>query len=150
MCATPQGPVMREMLMQAGVIGFVLLTSSILAQAAGNDRSDDKGKQITVGGTQTSGIEGQVSIGPVRPIERKGVANQRPYEARITVLNATGREIASVNSNPEGKFRIALPPGTYVLRPEQPGLYPRASAQQVKVSRDRITQVDITYDSGIR
>ena len=141
---------MREALMQAWVIGFALLASPISAEAAGNDRSDDKGRQAAVAGSQTSGIEGQVSIRPVRPIERKGVANQRPYEARITVLDTAGHEIASVNSDPEGKFRIALPPGTYVLRPEQPGLYPRASAQRVEVSRDRITRVGIVYDSGMR
>jgi hypothetical protein len=83
-------------------------------------------------------------------VERKGVPNQRPYQARITVLDPAGREVAVVDSDAEGKFRMALPPGTYVLRPESSGLYPRASEQRVEVSQNRVTRVEIVYDSGMR
>jgi hypothetical protein len=43
-----------------------------------------------------------------------------------------------------------LPPGAYVLRPESPGLYPRASQQRVVVPRNALARVDIVYDSGMR
>ena len=46
--------------------------------------------------------------------------------------------------------RIALPPGTYVLRPESPGFYPRASQRRVEVGSHGVSHVDIVYDSGMR
>lgn len=131
-------------------IGLVLLASSVWADGASNARSGTEGGRRLVSGSEASGVEGQVSIRPVRPVERKGVPNQRPYQARITVLDPAGREVAVVDSDAEGKFRMALPPGTYVLRPESSGLYPRASEQRVEVGRNRVTRVDIVYDSGMR
>ena len=131
-------------------IGLVLLASPVWADGASNDRSGTEGGRRIVAGSEASGIEGQVSIRPVRPVERKGVPNQRAYQARITVLDPTGREVAVVDSDAEGKFRIALPPGTYVLRPESPGLYPRASEQRVEVGPNSVSRVEIVYDSGIR
>ena len=138
--------------MRAWVIGIVLvlLASPVWADGASNDRSDTKGERRMVSESEASGVEGQVSIRPVRPVERKGVPNQRSYQARITVLDPTGREVAVVDSDAEGKFRLALPPGTYVLRPESSGLYPRASEQRVEVGRNRVTRVEIVYDSGMR
>ena len=138
--------------MRAWVIGIVLvlLASPVWADGASNDRSDTKGGRRMVSESEASGVEGQVSIRPVRPVERKGVPNQRPYQARITVLDPAGHEVAVVDSDAEGKFRLALPPGTYVLRPESSGLYPRASEQRVEVGRNRVTRVEIIYDSGMR
>jgi len=97
-----------------------------------------------------SGIEGRVIIRPVRPVERRGTANQRAYQAKITVLNAAGREVAAVETDAEGRFRLPLPPGPYVLRPESPGVYPRAAEQRVLVQHNEMTQVEIVYDSGMR
>ncbi len=139
-------------LMRAWVIGIglVLLACPPWAVATSHDRSGTAEGQRIVAGSETSGIEGQVSIRPVRPVERKGVPNARPYQARITVLDPAGREVAAIDSDAEGKFRLTLPPGTYVLRPEASGLYPRASEQRVEVGRNRATRVDIVYDSGMR
>lgn len=100
--------------------------------------------------SNASGIEGEVSIGPVRSVEKPGMPNRRPYAAHITVLDQGGHEVASVDSDAAGKFQVALPPGTYVLRPESAGLYPRAAEQRVKVGRDRMTRVAVAYDSGRR
>jgi hypothetical protein len=131
-------------------IGLVLLASLACADRTSNDRSGTEGGRQIVAESEASGVEGQVSIRPVRSVERKGVPNQRPYQARITVLDPAGREVCVVGSDAEGKFRMALPPGTYVLRPESSGLYPRASEQRVEVSQNRVTRVEIVYDSGMR
>jgi Carboxypeptidase regulatory-like domain len=131
-------------------IGLVLLASPVWTDGASNNWSGIEGGRRIMAVSEASSIEGQVSIRPVRPVERKGVPNQRPYQARITVLDHSGSEVAVVDSDAEGKFRIALPPGTYVLRPESSGLYPRASEQRVEVGRNRVTQVEIVYDSGMR
>ncbi len=97
-----------------------------------------------------SGIAGEVDIRPVRPHVTFGVPNTQPYQAKVEVLDANGRAITTFESDPNGSFRIVLPPGKYTLRPQSPGLYPRASQQTVVVGPQRFTQVHITYDSGIR
>ena len=97
-----------------------------------------------------SGIEGRVTIRPVRPVERKGASNERAYQAKIRVLDASGHEVAMVESDAEGRFRVPLSPGSYVLRPESPGRYPRASEQRVVVRPGDMTDVAIVYDSGMR
>ena len=98
----------------------------------------------------TSGIDGEVILRPVSPVERPGMVNQRPYQAFIGVENGAGRAVAEVRSDPDGRFRIILEPGTYVLHPESDAIYPQAPAQTVTVIKDRFTPVRVTYDSGIR
>ena len=95
-------------------------------------------------------IEGQVTIRPVRSVERRGVSNQQPYQASIAVLDMARREVARVQSDAEGRFELRLPPGSYVLKPESPGLYPRASEQRVVVRSNATARVEIVYDSGMR
>jgi len=97
-----------------------------------------------------TGIEGQVVIQPLRPVARRGVANRGPYQAKISVLDSKRREVATVESDAEGRFRLALPPGSYLLRPQSSGKYPRASEQRVVVRPDKLTRVEIVYDSGMR
>jgi hypothetical protein len=97
-----------------------------------------------------SAIEGRVTIRPVRSVERRGIANSEPYRATISVFDTAGRAVASVEADAEGRFRIPVGPGTYILRPQSSGTYPRASEQQVVVRRNAVTQVEITYDSGKR
>ena len=128
-------------------ISLILLASPVSVDKL---RSVVEAGQPMVAGSEGGGIEGHVSIGPLRPVERKGVPNERPYQARITVLDQSGHEVAVVDSDAEGKFRIALPPGRYVVRPESPGFYPRASERRVEVRPRIMTQVDIVYDSGMR
>lgn len=97
-----------------------------------------------------TGISGQVTIRPVRPHATLGTPNAAPYEATVQVLSSSGQPVATFQSDAAGNFRVALPPGQYVLRPQSPGLYPRASEQTVIVSPDGFTHVLITYDSGMR
>lgn len=97
-----------------------------------------------------SGITGQVSIRPVRPHATIGVPNLAPYQAKFDVLDASGNPVTSFETDPSGNFRIPLPPGKYILRPQTSGPYPRASEQTVIVPPKSFAQVRIVYDSGIR
>jgi hypothetical protein len=140
----------------AGTVGRALLTvvviyssaasaphvTTIVATTAVAASEDDP--------EMNSGINGDVIIGPVRPHATFGVPNQEPYRATIEIVDSNGRLVASVQSGPHGKFRIGLPPGTYALRPQSSGLYPRAPPQTVVVEPKSFTQVRIEYDSGIR
>jgi hypothetical protein len=96
------------------------------------------------------GIDGEVILRPVSPVERRGTVNHRPYEAIIGVENGAGQVVAEARSAPDGRFRIILEPGTYVLHPASDAIYPQAPAQTVTVVRDQFTPVRIIYDSGIR
>lgn len=97
-----------------------------------------------------SGIEGNVTIGPVFPVTRTGMVNERPYQATITVLNQQGQTVSQFQSDIKGHFRVILEPGTYTLRPESPKYPPYATEQTVTVTDNQFTQVHIYYDSGIR
>lgn len=98
----------------------------------------------------TSGIDGEVIVRPVSPVERPGAGNHRPYEAVIGVTNAAGRRVAEARSDANGRFVIILEPGTYVLHPESEAIYPHAPDQTVTVVKNHVTPVRIVYDSGIR
>lgn len=99
----------------------------------------------------TSGVEGQVFIGPVCPVVQEGQeCADRPYQATLIVNNSNGREIVKVQTDEQGRFKIPLEPGEYILHPESPNVMPYAAEQVFVVEAGRFTQVNITYDSGIR
>lgn len=98
-----------------------------------------------------SGIEGQVFIGPMCPVVQEGQeCADQPYQALLTVLSPDGREIVQVQTDEQGRFKIPLAPGEYILRPESPDVLPFASEQPFVVEAGRFTQITVTYDSGIR
>ncbi len=98
-----------------------------------------------------SGIEGQALAGPVCPVERSDrPCPDRPYQAQVTVLDSQGSEVTRFQTDAEGRFRVPLSPGTYRLRPESPGIRPRAGEQTVTVRTGQFTAVTIHYDTGIR
>jgi hypothetical protein len=98
-----------------------------------------------------TGIEGQVTIGPVSPVSRPGEENSRPYAATISIVRASDNGVvATVSSGSDGTFRVALPPGRYLVRPKQGSPYPIAHEQEVTVVAGQYAHVLVSYDSGIR
>ena len=126
------------MLCALGAMGVVATTSRSGVSAARGDTALD------------SGIEGHIEIRPVRSVERAGSSNSGPYQATLTVLDGQGNTVTTVTSDAQGNFRLALPPGTYTVRPESPARYPRASTRSVVVAPRAFTRVDVIYDSGRR
>jgi hypothetical protein len=124
---------------QAGIVAAEGINQNAMEVAANNTE-----------GRSESGITGQVSIRPVRPHATYGTSNIMPYQAKIEVFDSSGRMLTAIETDPNGTFRIPLPPGKYVLRPQSPGPYPRASEQTVVVSPRNFSQVRVVYDSGIR
>ena len=99
----------------------------------------------------TSGVEGQVFIGPVCPVVQEGQeCPDKPYQATLVVNNSNGREIVKVQTDEQGRFKIPLEPGEYILHPESPNVMPYASEQTFAVVSGRFTQITVNYDSGIR
>ena len=97
-----------------------------------------------------SGIEGLVTLGPIKPAEQAGTVNRRPYETTVLVLDQQGQAVTRVRADAEGHFRVNLNPGTYTVKPELKGPYRRPKMQPVTVSEGSFTHVDIAVDSGIR
>ena len=81
---------------------------------------------------------------------RVGESDSRPYQATLIVLDGQGTVIQSFQTNADGTFHVALPPGDYLLHSELSGPLPRASDQAVAVVAGQYAQVQITYDSGLR
>ena len=99
----------------------------------------------------TSGVEGQVFIGPACPVVQVGQeCPDQPYQATLTVNNSNGREIVKVQTDAQGRFKIPLEPGEYILHPESPNVMPYASEQTFTVVSGKFTQITVNYDSGIR
>ena len=124
----------------SGVVSAVRMTTEIKAELAANLES----------GSNETGISGQVRIRPVRPHATIAGPNLAPYQAKFDVLDASGKAVTTVESDSNGNFRLSLPPGKYVLRPQTSGPYPRASEQTVIVPSKGFTQVQVIFDSGIR
>jgi hypothetical protein len=101
-----------------------------------------------------TGIEGQVSAGPVCPaVQQDQTCPDEPFAAEIVVKDSRrGNDLLTVSSGEDGRFRINLAPGEYTLLPvsPNPGAPPFAESQLVKVEVGRYTQVTIKYDTGIR
>jgi len=98
-----------------------------------------------------SGIEGTVTIGPMCPVMQDNVAClDQPYQATLTVLSTSGEEITQFQTDEQGLFKVELASGDYVLHPESPNGLPSAADIAFAVKEHQFTQLEISYDSGIR
>ena len=98
-----------------------------------------------------SGVQGEVRIGPVSPVEQPGVPNDAPYAATLQIVRASdGKVVAETKSGADGSYRVALPPGRYVLQAVNGEPLPIAPSQEFTVSAGQFTTVRVDYDSGIR
>ena len=137
--------------MRQGLVYLILATS--LALACAPPAGDTPPPTPTPAAPQ-AGLEGLVLIGPACPVIGKDTpCPDEPYEATLVVKeSSTGRKVATVQSGPDGLFRVAVPPGEYLLEPQSPnpGAPPFAEPQRVAVEAGRFTPVQVLYESGIR
>ena len=68
------------------------------------------------------------------------------------MTDSKGDVAAEDKSDANGFFRIPLPPGSYVLVPveSKPGVSPSSSPVPFDVKAGSSTQLEITFDSGLR
>ncbi len=103
-------------------------------------------------------VEGHLKIISPREVE---VANGTPAsitaesyaEYPMIVLSHDGKkEIARVTADENGKYRVALPPGDYILdvKGRQPKGHVRAKPQRFTVISNQVARVDMDIDTGIR
>src|SRR6478672_1323399 len=63
--------------------------------------------------TMTTGVEGEIRIGPGPGPTRLGVPNTRPLGDTVFVVKQEDKIVASFQTDKEGRFRLSLPPGKY-------------------------------------
>ena len=130
-------------------VGGVLLTALVMAPFTG---CADQGQATHV----TSGVTGQVLLGPRCPVEMAGdpCPDQPAAGARVTVtvqlageLNPDGEVVARTTTDAEGRYRVAVPPGRYVVTADA-GMSCELVATPVAASS--YAKADIPCDTGIR
>jgi hypothetical protein len=102
---------------------------------------------------KTSGIEGQVFRGPIHggPIH-EGEVSEEGFGALFYVNKDNGKLVASFNSDANGFFRVALPPGSYMITPEAsaPLMNAKQQSQRAVVEKGKFTDVALHFDTGLR
>ena len=99
------------------------------------------------------GLRGVASAGPVCPVVSPNDPNcaDRPVAgATVHVFDATGLEVATLETDLTGAFVVALPPGQYRVQADPvAGLMGTAPPVDVAVGAGQAL-VQLTYDTGIR
>ncbi len=132
------------------MLRLAVLAAALLALALGYSCAGSSPQPL-----ESSGIEGQVLLGPLCPVIREGSpCPDRPLQAVIDVFNPDrSKLVATVTSDEQGHFRVGLSPGNYYVVPQPPDRnkpLPRAAPQTVTVEQHKFLQVTIRYDTGIR
>ena len=100
-----------------------------------------------------TGIRGTVTLGPTCPVEQVGEPPcVTPYAATLVVTAAEDDSVvARVSSGPDGAFSVDVPPGDYVIVPQPGGdPYPTGTPVEVTVEAGAYTEIEVSYDTGIR
>lgn len=106
---------------------------------------------MAMAGEGESGLEGTVAVSPVRPgPTRIGEPDKGPA-AHLTFVVRRGEEkVATFTTDAAGHFHVALPPGHYVVRREDPGSSVGHWSFEADVVAGKITKVEWTGDSGMQ
>jgi len=100
-----------------------------------------------------SGVRGTVLLGPTCPVESmESPCPDRPLaDVEVQVLQR-GDVMATVRSDGDGRFTVALEPGAYVLQAvvEEGGPAMSAKPVDVTVTSGAFADVTVPVDSGIR
>ncbi len=98
-----------------------------------------------------SGIQGRVLLGPQCPVvSEASPCPDEPVAADVLVMNRVGDEVTRVRSGFDGRFRVGLEPGSYVVQALVTGEAMFAKPVDVTVRPGAFVSVDVLLDTGIR
>ena len=128
-------------IVEVGVNRLLLVFVSVVALGACSTSG--------VGGDGTSGIQGVVQAGPTCPVEIAGSpCPDRPFPGTV---RATGGGInAQVATDDQGRFRLPLRPGSYLVTVVLTNGPATPVPQTVDVKPGTFSQVTLEVDTGIR
>lgn len=102
-------------------------------------------------------LEGNVTIGPLRPAEWVGAPPLPPppeayAERSISIFREDGAAlVTNVKINSDGTYRVALPPGSYVIDIGRTGRdRARGLPKTVVIPPSQTVRLDIHIDTGMR
>lgn len=106
-------------------------------------------------GAVTGTLTGNVSIGPLCPVEPCIVPHDRLAAAYaacpITISTPGGTIVTSVTASPETGYTVTLKPGTYVVDIPHQGIGGSFELPKTVILRSGETvRLDISIDTGIR
>ncbi len=120
-----------------------LLAILLVLPACGGDGADD------LPSPADSGIHGTVVAGPQCPVVQAGSpCPDTPWNGTIRITGGDGVDLEISTFN-EGRFAIALGPGTYQVQAEVTGPA-TAPPVTVEVPGQGYVEVALTVDTGIR
>jgi hypothetical protein len=99
-----------------------------------------------------TGIEGVISVGPIHGgPSRVGVPDSRPFANAAFVVENENGPVTSFTTDDQGRFRITLAPGHYVvsMKDRKPRLG-RYGPFGVDVVAGKMTKVQWNCDTGMR
>lgn len=103
-----------------------------------------------------SGVTGRVILGPQCPVEtlEQPCEDQPAADVPVTVSErvpgesyAAGSPVARTRTRADGSYRVAVPPGEYVVTAEA-GM--SCELMDVRVPKEQYARADIPCDTGIR
>jgi hypothetical protein len=100
-----------------------------------------------------SGVSGRVTIGPTCPVERPGdpSCRDRPYATTLRVVRRKSHAfVKRFPSRADGRFRVHLLPGRYLIEPTGSARLPSLAPLPVTVTKHSFTRATVRFDSGIR
>ena len=99
----------------------------------------------------TTGLTGTVLRGPITPVCRIEVPCDAPFSADFSV-EQNGKVTSRFRSDQDGRFTVMLEPGQYRVVPaaNAPILFPASQAKTVNVMATGLTEILLTFDTGIR
>jgi hypothetical protein len=102
-------------------------------------------------GDATSGIRGQALAGPQCPVEMaNSPCPDLPWEGTIVATDTSSGDQVTATTDADGRFELALEPGTYEVSIEAGSELPFAKPLTVTVEDDAFTEIVVSVDTGIR
>ena len=103
-------------------------------------------------------LEGSLKILAFKDVELAGESPSKfsggnYAEYPLIILSQDGKkEIARVTADENGKYRVTLPPGDYILdvQGRRPKGHVRANPQPFTIASDQVAHLDMYIDTGIR
>jgi len=129
---------------------LVTLAVAVSALAGCGDRAEPEPSR------EESGITGSVQLGPQCPVEtaNEPCPDKPAAGVRVTVglqvpgeAYALGEVVARTTTDADGTYRVAVPPGSYVVTADA-GM--SCELMDVRVAEGTFASMDIPCDTGIR
>jgi hypothetical protein len=125
-------------------LAILALTAALPCVCLANN-ADERAAEVK------TGVEGVIRIGPARggPI-REGEESTIPLPAVAFAVMKGTEQAATFVTDAEGRFRLALPPGSYQAAPIGQPKIGHYGPFDFVVTEGKVTQVEWVCDSGMR